>query len=213
MGILGSSDMIRLAEGKEAIAWKDNVHPYVYKLFNLYLVDGLGHLGQKIEFRMDGDFECSASFVPADLAHIVDKLRILHQIGACPTEIVGLTEGGYFLVAKQPFCLDYEDLETDRREATRLIRAVVPTGSYQQQIAVFWADGKTWAIGDLHRGNIRRMKSGIPTIIDAMIGEIPTQVLNRVSALGRAAMRAKQWKETGKCPPPGGLSEGSDDEL
>lgn len=188
----------RLGSGKEAVAWGDLQTQCVYKMFNLFLDDQQrGRLGQKLVFRMEDDFYCSVTFEDADIYHVVEKLKLLHEVGACPTEIVGLTEGGYYLVAKQLWCQPYKELDADRREAVKAIQAVLPTGSYSQQIWIFWANDRAWGIGDLHRGNIMRMTRGGPTIIDALIGEIPERVLHQVPAIHRAAMLAKRWRETG----------------
>lgn len=198
IGAVASHTLQRLGSGKEAVAWGDPQTGGVYKMFNLFLDEQKrGRLGQQLVFHMQGDFECSVSFEDADIYHVVEKLRILHEVGTCPTEIVGLTEGGYFLVAKQLWCQPYKDLMADRLEAVKAIHAVLPTGSYQQQIWVFWADGRPWAIGDLHRGNIMRMPHDGPTIIDALIGQIPDRIMRQVPEIHRAVMLAKRWKETG----------------
>lgn len=198
MGLVNSSELRRLGSGKEATAWGDEQAGCVYKMFNLFLDDQKkGRLGQKIEFHMENDFECSITFVDADIYHVVEKLRILHEVGACPTEILGLTEGGYFLASKQILCKDHKNLAEDRQEAVKAIKAIIPTGSYRQQVWVFWADRRAWAISDLHKGNIMRMASGHPTIIDALIGEIPEVVLKQVTEISRAVSRAKRWRETG----------------
>lgn len=41
------------------------------------------------------------------------------------------------------------------------------------EIWVIFADTKFWLLSDLHKGNIRRLPDGTPTIIDALIGELP----------------------------------------
>lgn len=184
-----------MAEGKEASAWLDRENSCVYKFFDLR-VDG--SLGQKIEFVETGENNPSIEYRDATIFDTVDKLRILHAAGACPTEIVGLTYGGDYLVAKQPLCRDYRNLDDDRNTAAEMMMAVRPTGSYKAQIWVFWSDHRPWILGDLHKGNIRLLAKGLPTVIDALIGEIPAYLLRNDESLQRAVATARRWRETGK---------------
>jgi hypothetical protein len=108
--LLASNDVQKLNEGKEASAWLDISKRCVYKLFDLR---ANGKLGEKLVLEMGEYGECIAVYQPATLSDTLDKLQLLNAIGACPTEIVGLTATGDYLIAKQPFCQPYINFEND----------------------------------------------------------------------------------------------------
>ena len=212
LGILyaQSPSIERLGEGKEATAWLDLNSRSVYKLFDLRED---GRLGQRIELGDDGGYGCSVEFVSARLPDILDKIMVLHLIGGCPTEIVGLVDTGDFLIVKQPLCHPYRDLAADRKKAAENARAVMPTGSFRQAMWVVWANGQPWALSDLHTGNIMRSASDIALIIDAHIGQIPMHLAATIPSLQHAIHRAHVWRDTGNLPSSDVLTAGTDDEL
>jgi hypothetical protein len=210
-GFMISTVLDRLAEGQEAAAWLDRDEDCVYKLFDL---KAHGALGKKLVFSPDGSFQTRVRHSDAYIWDTLEKLCILHEAGGCPTEIVGLSESGDYLVAKQLRCFPYgPSLEDDRRIAVEALHAVVPTGSYGERIWVFWCANQGWVLGDLHKGNIRRDSTETPTIIDALIGPIPVSILKSSASLQRSVERARRWSESGQLlsdDPFGGID---DDDL
>ena len=204
--------LTRLGEGKEATAWHDEECRCVYKLFDLR---SEGQLGQKIVFDTQDIRDCSISYVDATLFDTLDKLRLLHEAGGCPTEIVGLADAGDYLVAKQPFCRLYKSgaFNRDRDIAAEMMRAVMPRASYKLPLWIFWMRDQPWCLGDLHEGNIRRTWNDVPTVIDALTGPVPSTLLKQVHSLQKAAGRAKIWRETGVLPGDDPFEGVSDDEL
>ncbi|MDZ4286542.1 MAG: hypothetical protein U0984_01210 [Prosthecobacter sp.] len=182
----------------------------VYKLFDLKETGGLG---KKLTLERNEDRGWRAVPCDANLDDTLEKLSVLHEAGACPTEIVGLAATGDYLIVKQPLCYPFDNFEEDRRIAAASIKAVVPKYSIGQEIRVIWLQDQAWCIGDLHKGNIMRESNGAPTIIDALIGPLPPELLRAEPALQTAANRARDLRE-GREPPPDDLFHGvSDDEL
>ena len=131
----------------------------------------------------------------ADLDSTMEKLAVLHEAGACPTEIVGLAETGDYLIAKQPLCGPHQDFQQDRKRAAEAIKAVVPKYSLGREIRVFWVRDQAWCIGDLHEGNIMRDAAGQATIIDALICPLPTRMLKLAPHLQTSVMLARALRE------------------
>lgn len=196
-----SSTLTSPATGAEATAWMDHEHNTVYKLFDLKKKGNEGALGKKLRLETEGDDRCRAVHCDAYLSDTMEKLCLLHEVGGCPTEIVGLADTGDYLIAKQPFCeMHGSSLTDDTQKAAQAVRALMPTASVGIPIWVFCGlDGQPWMLGDLHRGNIRRF-AGKPTIIDALVGLIPSAMLEKQPSLQRAARRALIWRETGSLP-------------
>jgi hypothetical protein len=178
----------RLDSGKEAVAWLHRSTRCVYKLFDL---GPEGDLGQRLGFEMNEEADCRVIYEEAELPDILDKLELLHRIGGCPTEIVGLASRGDYLLAKQPFCGPHGQLDEDRRLAVENAKAVTPNGSYGMPLWLFAAEGSLWGLGDLHTGNIRRLEDSVPVIIDAHMGRLSPALLRSVPSLSRAAEAAK----------------------
>lgn len=111
-GLRSSSLLTALPSGAEAIPYFDKDWGVVYKLFDLR-VDG--SLGKRIELvrKAEGDFD----LIPCDatLKDTLEKLAVLNEAGAHPTEIVGLSDSGDYLIAKQPWAYPRGDFEEDRR--------------------------------------------------------------------------------------------------
>lgn len=191
LGFVQSSFLERLGTGAEASAWMDRRYRCVYKLFDL---KSNGSLGKKIALVAEGPYECRVVNEDAVLADTLEKLALLHEVGACTTEIVGLASTGDYLIVKQPLCQPYQSFDHDRDEAVKTIQAVVPTGTYGPRVWVFWGVGKAWILGDLHKGNIMRTAEGYPTIIDALVGPLSPEILRDVAPLQRAANRSRAMR-------------------
>lgn len=104
----------------------------------------------KLELQQESAFQTTVIQCPAKVDDILDKLCVLHTAGACPTEIVGLSADGKYLIAKQPKCRQFVDFASDKKIAARAVNAVVPKGSYGMELRVFFADDRAWCLGDLH---------------------------------------------------------------
>ena len=207
---LASRQLQRLNEGKEASAWLDTSTGCVYKLFDLR---ANGALGQKLEFCREDAYSFKLAQVDATLLDTVQKLRLLHEAGACPTEIVGLSDTGDFLIAKQPFCRMYKDFTADSLTAVRMMRAVRPTCSLGMPVYLFWGDDEAWLVGDLHPGNIRLSSTGIPVIIDALIGSVPPAAIKAMPQLTTAIHQARDFRITGQFKSASFGDGESDDDL
>ena len=142
--------MLPMTSGAEACPYFDRDHSVVYKLFDLRTN---GSLGKKliVEQDADGVFEVKDDCL-ATLLDTVQKLSLLNDIGGHPTEIVGLSEEGNYLIAKQPLAFDYEDgtFRQAREKALDEIKCAIPPGSgFRKLHGVVRLDGLSWVIGDV----------------------------------------------------------------
>jgi hypothetical protein len=190
-GMLSSAELRQLKSGAEAYPFADDEARVVYKLFNLR---GPGWLGKRVTLQQREDrFEIV--LCDATLADTLEKLKVLNDAGAHPTEIVGLSDDGNFMIAKQPLALPYVDLAKDRKVAMEAIRGVVPSFTrLNREIGVFWLDEQAWIICDLHNGNIMRTLENKPTIIDALIGPLPTEVFGKLAWARHAYEDSRAWR-------------------
>jgi len=183
--MLASSELRQLKSGAEAYPFADDEAKVVYKLFNLRGTEDLerpqGWLGKRVIME-ERDDELAVILSEATLTDTLEKLMVLNDAGGHPTEIVGLSDDGNFMIAKQPFALPYVDFKNDRKNAVEAIKAVVPSFTrLNREIGVFWLREQAWMICDLHNGNIMRNRENKPTIIDALIGRLPTAVSGKVN--------------------------------
>jgi hypothetical protein len=121
---------------------------------------------------------------------------VLHEAGGLATEILGLDDSGTFLLAKQPLAFPYgDDLMKSRVEAALAMHAVLVAGPRMHEFRVFLCGGKAWGLGDLHSGNIMRDAGGAAVVIDALLAEIPPQVIRDSPGLARALATARRRVE------------------
>lgn len=170
-------------------------------------------LAKMLSVQREGDV-WRAVPMDADLRETMQKLVLLHDAGACPTELVGLSDSGHYLIAKQPLCRAGADFPCERRAAAERMKAEVPAYSPGREIRVFWLDDQPWSLGDLHERNIMFEVDGTPMIIDALIGPIPPLLLRAQQKLLQSVDRARLRRQ-GQEPPPreGGWDACADDEL
>lgn len=194
-GLRSSSLLTELPSGAEAIPYFDKEWGVVYKLFDLR-VDG--SLGKRIELvrTVEGDFD----LIPCDatLKGTLEKLAVLNEAGAHPTEIVGLSDSGDYLIAKQPWAYPRGDFEEDRQIAVSQIRGIIPefTGrGLRHTVVVMWLEERAWLGGNLHERNIMRDQDGTPTIIDALIGRVPSAAMKELRWLRGATEDAQAIRE------------------
>lgn len=177
--MLGSGDLRQLKSGAEAFPFADDDSKVVYKLFNLRLNGGLG---KKVVLEEVESDRFEITLCDATLTDTLEKLIVLNDAGAHPTEILGLSDDGNFLIAKQPLALPYVDFLKDRKAAVEAIDAIVPSFTrLNREIGVFWLQERSWIVCDLHNGNIMRNRENKPTIIDALLGPLPPEVFGKLA--------------------------------
>ena len=86
-----------LPTGSEAVPFADDAAGVVYKLFPLL---ASGSVGVKLAPK-NGPDGWTVDSAPANLLETLEKISLLHDEGAIPSEIVGITTAGDVLV-KQP---------------------------------------------------------------------------------------------------------------
>lgn len=193
-----SSDLLDpLKPGAEASPYSDRDLNAVYKLFDLRIN---GSLGKKIELIRDTEGAFDLVLRDASLADTLEKLSTLNEAGAHPTEIVGLSESGTYLIVKQPFAPSTGNYMADREVAiSRILGVVHPVTGLRRMVVVIWLNHRPWLVSDLHPGNIMRDREGSPTIIDALTGPVPPEAMRRLQWLREAVEDAQALRE-GRMP-------------
>lgn len=149
----------------------------------------------------------------ADLRDTLVKLALLNEVGAHPTEIVGLSDEADFLIVKQPVATAAKDPEgKDLEEAIRLTKAVSPR-NLRLSCVVLWLQGDGFIMADLHKNNIMVDHDGFPTIIDALTGSIPPSLMTKLPALQAAVDDAEDLRKGRPMRNSYDLISASDDEL
>jgi hypothetical protein len=222
-GFLLSPSMAQLPPGQEALPFADQKAGVVYKLF--YLKPS-GGLGRKVALARNSDGEFEMAFHDALVMETVEKICVLHEAGAHPTEIVGITDSGEFLIVKQPLArlqpysmgissAPTEDLFIqDRQRAIDAMKGVpCVSPGLRRTVAVTVVNGDAWVVADLHERNIMRDVENEPTVIDALVGLVTAGALSGLPRLGDAVERARVWRETGTLPEEVDFAAGDDSEL
>jgi hypothetical protein len=192
-GLRSSDLLIALTPGAEASPYFDKDWGAVYKLFDLRVN---GSLGKKIEFARDAEGLFDVILCDAVLQDTLEKLAILNEAGAHPTEIIGLSDSGDYLIVKQPWANPRGDFETDRDMAISAIRGITPSFTgLRRTVAIVWVAQRAWLVSDLHDRNIMRDQDGNPTIIDALIGPVPPEAVRRLKWLRDAVEDARALRE------------------
>ncbi len=191
-GILFSRTMVPLKTGAEASPFMDPDWQVVYKLFPLHASGGLGKTFEIERLPEESGFEMTVR--DAVLAETLEKLMLLHDAGAHPTEIVGIDDMGDYLVVKQPLAQPHEELEEDRQAAVERIRAVQCRARFRRNVWVLWMEENAWIVSDLHPGNIMREPDGSPCIIDALLAPLPPAMIRSDRYLEQAVAEARAWR-------------------
>ncbi|MES2705106.1 MAG: hypothetical protein V4726_00755 [Verrucomicrobiota bacterium] len=195
-----------MAPGAEAAPYWHRESGMVYKLFD---VRAHGGLGKKIIFEPGetGGYELRHS--DATLMDTMEKIQVLHNLGAHSTEIVGLDDMGNFLIVKQAYAFSqsyntpgrpetdaYRLFETDRTAAVNAVRAEICRGpELRESVVVGFVDGQAWLVADLHHRNVMRDADGAATIIDALTGPVTPRAREKLPWLAEAVANARAWRE------------------
>ena len=179
------------------------------KLFNLR--EG-GALGKKISFEPGDHGEYELRHSDAMLVDTLEKIQVLHDMGAHPTEIIGLSDMGDFFIVKQPYAVTqiynsdqrpqgeiYQLYEQDRAQSMAAICGEICHGpGLREAVVVSWLNGHAWLVADLHNRNIMRDQNDAPTIIDALIGPVTPAAYLKLRWLQDQVADAKAWRSSGK---------------
>ena len=206
-----SQFMQPLKTGAEASPFADGDWQVVYKLFPLHSSGGLGKTFEIDRYPDDQGFEMTVR--DAVLIETMEKLIVLHDAGAHPTELVGIDDQGDYLVVKQPLAYPYKNLEEDRLIALERIRAVPCRARFRRVVWILWAHDQAWVLSDLHPGNIMRDASDQPTIIDALLSPLPPALIQSDRLLIQDVEDARALREGRPRPSRDVFAEIPDDEL
>ncbi len=96
----------------------------MYKLFDLRKN---GALGKRIDLKIEDD-DIRVRDCDATLEDTLEKLVLLNDCGGHPTEIMGLTDDGRYLIIKQPLAqrLGTRPFHAMRDQAIDFLRCVIP---------------------------------------------------------------------------------------
>ena len=175
-----------LPTGSEAVPFADDAAGVVYKLFPLL---ASGSVGVKPAPK-NGPDGWTVDSAPATLLETLEKISLLHDEGAIPSEIVGITTAGDVLV-KQPL---FTELSREQKANLLPLRAqaVAAMGGIQFANGTFpdlravQYEGRPYFMGDLHPGNIMLDAAGNPVVIDALISSVPDRMRYDVPEVTRA---------------------------
>ena len=200
-----------LKSGAEASPFADTEWGTVYKLFPLHRSGGLG---KTFELHyLDDPTDLDMTTVDATLLQTMEKLMVLHDAGACPTEIIGIDSMGEYLVAKQALAKPYVDLEADREVAVQQLKSVPCLARLKRQAWIFWRNECAWILSDLHKGNIMRSVDDTPTIIDALLAPLPPELIQANRLLSEHVEDATALAMGRPLPERRGFDSVNDDEL
>ena len=205
------ADLIPLPSGAEASPYHDPQSNSVYKLFDLR---PNGSLGKKISLELNDQQEFEVVLKDAVLRDTSEKIRILNDIGGHPTEIVGLSDNGDYLIAKQPLARRMREYYADKKSAITAALGVVPSATgLRRNVVVVWLWERGWLIDDLHERNIMRSAEDEPTIIDALVGPITPMAFRKLPWLRDACEDAKCLRAGEPLPKRRGFADVDDDLL
>ncbi|MBE7498095.1 MAG: hypothetical protein HS117_24405 [Verrucomicrobiaceae bacterium] len=209
--MLVSSVLLPLKAGAEACPFADPQWNVVYKLFPLFRTGGLGKTFELEALEDGGGYDMFTQ--DATLLQTIEKLMVLHDAGACPTEIVGIDSMFDYLVVKQPLAFPHQELAADRNAAVRTVHAVPCRERFKRATWILWEHGCAWIMSDLHQGNIMRDFQGCPTIIDALLAPLPPAIINSSRLLTEHVEDAHALRMGGTAPRRRAFEDVCDDDL
>jgi hypothetical protein len=149
----------------------------------------------------------------AVLLETMEKLSVLNDSGAHPTEIIGLEENGDYLIVKQPLAFPFVDLEPDRQAAIEFMRAIPCKAHFKRPVWIIWENESAWVLSDLHPGNVMRDANDAPCIIDALLAPVPPALIKADRLLSEAVEDARALRLGLSSPKRKGFDEGRDADL
>lgn len=200
-GFREAEDLYPMPSGAEACPYFDRDGRVVYKLFDLRTN---GSLGKKLSFLADEAGDYYVETRDAVLKDTIEKLTVLNAAGGHPTEIMGLSDDGHYLIVKQPLAFKYDEgtFDENQEQALEALKCARPPGCRLRAngLGVIWYGDRPWIAGDFHERNVMIDYFHNPTIIDALLGSIPPRALIRDPWLRLAAAQAEEWHKTGRKP-------------
>ena len=180
----------KLKAGAEAQPFADVSSGVVYKVF---AANTQGYAGRKMAVHLSPTQRPHLDFEPSSPIEALEKLALLHEIGGLPTEIIGVTPQGDWILA-QPEATPITEAEyrTARAEAVALVGGIQINESGLEDIRVVWHRGRAWIIGDLHLRNIMRDSEGKARIMDALILPLPKSLSAKYESVRQAIREAKE---------------------
>ncbi len=175
---------------------------------------GDGGLGKTFEIEQTSEDEGFNLITQnATLQQTIEKLIVLHDVGGCPTEIVGLDAMFDYLIVKQPLAQPHQNLEQDRIDALSLMKAIPNKAKFRRQSWILWENDASWLISDLHTGNIMRDAQDQPTIIDALLAPLPPELVRSNRLLSEHVEDARDLRLGHARPRRKGFDDVNDDDL
>lgn len=214
---LDSTFMEPLKPGAEASPYLDREQGVVYKLFDLLKDGSMGKIARWVRHE---DGRSDIAYASADMLDMLKKLCLLNICGALPTEIVGLSRSGTHLIVKQPQAAPVPGqkagtpvLFKNQRAAVAALKGHFPEfTSCSRSVGLLWIDEEEWLITDLHEDNIMLDDRGAPSVIDAILVQVPPEIRGRERWLDQG-LTAAECLRKGKPVPEDPFDSFDDDEL
>lgn len=193
----------KLKPGSEAQPYLDKSKGVVYKIF---VKSVLGKSGKKYVARNIAPGKWETKMDDDTPLGTLTKLALLHNVGGLPTELVGVTPQGHW-IATQPRATNLDKNPDGSVKNWMSIKAQAATDLGAVKINhpdfdglyVLWHDGKPQLLGDLHTQNIMNDVNGKPTVMDAVVGDVPQEMMDDIPEVQEAVNTAKV--RAGEAPP------------
>ena len=180
----------QLKAGAEAQPFLDHARGVVYKIF---ASDASGNAGRKVTVSTSPTARPYIEYEDSHPLEALEKLALLHEIGGLPTEILGVTaQGDWVLAQPEATPVTESEIGAARAEAVALVGGVQVNESGLEDIRVVWHRGRAWIISDLHLRNIMRDSEGKARIMDALIVPVPKSLTARYESVRQAIREAKE---------------------
>jgi valyl-tRNA synthetase len=180
----------KLKPGAEAQPFADTQTGVVYKVF---AANSDGFVGRKVAIQPSPSQRPHIDFEASTPLEALEKLALLHEIGGLPTEILGVTaQGDWVLAQPEATAVSEGEIGAARAEAVSLVGGVQVNESGLEDIRIVWHRGRAWIISDLHLRNIMRDSSGTARIMDALIVPVPKSLSGKYESVRQAIREAKE---------------------
>jgi hypothetical protein len=185
----GKDDLVKLKAGSEAHPFLDHRRGVVYKIFAKFSDGGIAKQLRALQENGEWTIDNEAS----NEANTLDKLAFLSEIGGLPTEIVGITPNGAWIVM-QPEAqkVSLEDFHAARAQAVANVGGITIHHPGLEDVRVVWHRSQAWLIGDLHSKNVMIDAEGHARIMDALILPVPPALAEDLPAVRQTIADARQ---------------------